>query len=517
MTNYFELTMFDLAFYLSQVLVVLVLVGIVIGILSLPIFFLILYAAEKPLALIADRGPSFIKYILLMFRALKRNLMRTSLTYLATFVLVFVATAILSVLDFIDQATSEKEGNLKGIITEKFHNPSGMPHKMPDEIWEVAKSLPEPYQPKSYRIAQFFKANKIEQPEQLLTLAPPELRPKDIHEAREMMQVQEKDDIMKWSFIAGSLDPDKQTFENMIFMFAMEPRKLKTMMPGIEELTGDQMKLLEQGIAKMESNRQGIVVGKARLKSLQKQVGDKISVYSKNFKDITFECEIIGELPEGRWDQAAAINADYLVNKLREYEAQHKGVAHESAPMEVALIWIRLPNKDAFQKMAEIVNDPKTFNISVKMETESGAYGAFLDIYRDLLWAARWLLVPAILATMCLVIANAISISVRERRTEMAVLKVLGFSPNMVMTFILGEALLVGLMSSMLSVSFAYFGIKAAGGIPLVIAFFPKFFVPAKAFAWGLYIGGATAVLGSIMPALSARKVKASDVFSKVA
>ena len=151
------------------------------------------------------------------------------------------------------------------------------------------------------------------------------------------------------------------------------------------------------------------------------------------------------------------------------------------------------------------------------METESGAYGAFLDVYRDLLWAARWMLVPAILATMCLVIANAISISVRERRTEMAVLKVLGFSPNMVMIFILGEAMLVGIISSMFSVGIAYFGIRAGGGIPLMIAFFPKFFIPMKAFAWGLAFGSGTSLLGSLLPALSARNVKASDVFSKVA
>ena len=56
----------------------------------------------------------------------------------------------------------------------------------------------------------------------------------------------------------------------------------------------------------------------------------------------------------------------------------------------------------------------------------------------------RWLLVPAILVTMALVIANAISISVRERRTEMAVLKVLGFHPTQILLLVLGEALLIG-------------------------------------------------------------------------
>ena len=58
-------------------------------------------------------------------------------------------------------------------------------------------------------------------------------------------------------------------------------------------------------------------------------------------------------------------------------------------------------------------------------ETLSSGVATFLDGYKDLLFGMRWLLVPAILVTMALVIANSISISVRERRVEMAVLKVL--------------------------------------------------------------------------------------------
>ena len=68
----------------------------------------------------------------------------------------------------------------------------------------------------------------------------------------------------------------------------------------------------------------------------------------------------------------------------------------------------------------------------------------FLDAYRDLLWGMRYLLVPAILVTLALVIANAISISVRERRMEMAVMKVLGFRPLQILLLVLGESLLIG-------------------------------------------------------------------------
>src|SRR5439155_413439 len=143
---------------------------------------------------------------------------------------------------------------------------------------------------------------------------------------------------------------------------------------------------------------------------------------------------------------------------------------------------------------------------------------SFLDAYRDLLWGMRWLLVPAILVTLALVIANAISISVRERRTEMAVLKVLGFTPNHILILVLGEALLIGCLSGLLSAWATKFLVnELIGGIAIPIGLIGKFFVAGAAPWWGLSIGALTALAGSLLPAWSARSVKVSEVFAKVA
>ena len=68
----------------------------------------------------------------------------------------------------------------------------------------------------------------------------------------------------------------------------------------------------------------------------------------------------------------------------------------------------------------------------------------------------RWLLAPACLATILLVIANAISISVRERRLELAVLKVLGFRPYQILILVLGESLLLGVGAGFISAGLTY-------------------------------------------------------------
>ena len=63
----------------------------------------------------------------------------------------------------------------------------------------------------------------------------------------------------------------------------------------------------------------------------------------------------------------------------------------------------------------------------MKCDTLSSGVASFIEPYQDLLFGLRWLLVPAILVTISLVIANAISISKASDGWKRAVLKVLGF------------------------------------------------------------------------------------------
>jgi putative ABC transport system permease protein len=182
------------------------------------------------------------------------------------------------------------------------------------------------------------------------------------------------------------------------------------------------------------------------------------------------------------------------------------------------LVWVRVPDNTAFQVVAGQITNSNAFkDPAVKCETASSGIASFLDAYRTLLWGMRWLLAPAILATMSLVLANAISISVRERRSEMAVLKVLGFGPTQIMVLVLGEALLIGCLSGLISVGVTFYLVnKVVGGIPFPIAFFPAFKIPVAALWWGPMIGGLTALAGSLLPSWSARSVKVSEVFSKI-
>jgi putative ABC transport system permease protein len=419
-----------------------------------------------------------------MLKSLRRNLLRTVLTSLATAVLVMVVTFVWSILAFLDKQTEAKANDFKAIITERYQIPSQMPDSYAATLTEGA-----PHGPGDYR-------------------------------------VNPKEDAMTWAFYGGTIDPGKLTRESIVFFFCMEPSKLlrvddkgnfHTMMDGLDDYTDDQKRQMAAACEEMEKNPSKVVIGCERLKALKKKVGERIKVTSLNYKDIDLEVEILGEFPPGRYEQSAIMNKSYLRNALDEYK-NRKRAPHPMDQKSLALVWVRVPDTAAFERVAhQIESAPEYKSPAVKCETASSGIASFLDAYRDLLWGMRWLLVPAILGTMSLVIANAISISVRERRIEMAVLKVLGFTPNQILMLVLGEALLIGCGSGVISAVGTRFLVNDfIGGIALPIAFFGKFYVASEAPWWGLAIGALTALAGSIIPAWSARSVKVSDVFSKL-
>jgi putative ABC transport system permease protein len=417
-----------------------------------------------------------VKFLGLIFKNVRRNAIRSTLTAVGTMVLVFVVTLVWSILNFLDAVTAEKTDNLKAIVTERWQIPSQMPFSYADSLSDGAAR-----------------------------------NSSDVHPL----------DAMTWQFYGGTVDPAKKTIENMLFAFAMAPDKVGSMLDDLElnSLPPAKADSLRESIARLKDKRQGIIVGREKLAQIHKQMGDRFKLTSINYKDIDLEFEVVGVFPDGRYDKSAVMNRDYLNAALDAYPRSHAGQKHPLADKTLNLVWLRVPDMLAFNTVQEqITKAPFYTSPAVKCETSSSGIATFLEAYRDLIWGMRWLLAPAILLTLSLVIANAISISVRERRLEFAVLRVLGFRPRQVLALVVGEAVLLGAGAGLLSTLATYTLInKVMGGINFPIAFFGAFFIPTAAIWWGLAIGVFTALAGSVVPAISASSIRVTEAFSKVA
>lgn len=495
-----DTSMLRLSLYLLGGLAAVNGVAILLGLLTLPIFFVVLFLLELLLKAGSATGSTAFKVATVVLRGLRRSPLRTALTYLALFVLTFVLCFIYAILSLIDGKLRDKDSNFKVIMTEKFTIPSQMRRSYPERVSELAMSLPEGERP-----------------------------------------VNGRKDIMSWSFFMGTTDPKNKRPENAIFLFGLDPMRVIDVGPDgryfsmlddelIQNLTENEQRLLYAGCKDMEENPSHIVLSQSRLDAMGLSVGQEIKAYSTAmYKDIEFNFKIIGGLPAGKYEGLGFMNNRYLFQQLDAYESattyidsatldrkpKSAGVKHPLADKCVNLVWIRMPNKAGYEKLAAMVNDTKNFsNPATKLETESSGIGAFMESFKDLFRLMRFVISPAMVIMMSLIVANAIGISVRERRTELAVLKVLGFQPWHVMALVLGEALLIGFLGGLLSSSMAYYML---GTVKFQLAFLGEFRVPAMAMVYGPLLGMAVALAGSIGPALTARRVKVSEVFARVA
>lgn len=428
----------------------------------------------------AVSGESLMKYLFLIGENIRRNVIRTILTSLGTMVMVLVVTLVFTVLSSLDAATTEKQENLKAIVTEK---------------WQIPSMLPYSY---------------------VSGLVAGGADPDDASASR-------PEDFMSWGFFVGSTEenPAKRSFENLFFAFIMEPEKALTMFDEVDELVRDrpdEAAPLINAVNRMKDVPNGVIVGPDRLEKMKKRVGDRITVYGRNYRDMNLEVEIVGTFPKqpARYSDSAVISRDYFNRQLDAYQKK-TGKPHPMAEKTLGLVWLRVKDRQTFNKVSEqILTSPSFTSPPVKVETSSTGISGFLEAWRDIIWAMRWLMAPACGLVLALVISNAISISVRERQQEFAVMKVLGFSPNKILTLVLSEALLIGTLSGLVAAALTYFVINAIGGLPFRIAFFPNFSVPIAALWWGAAMGAATSFLGSIVPAWKARSVKVADVFARV-
>jgi len=217
----------------------------------------------------------FPKYSSFIYKSLRRNFLRTTLASMAIMVLAFVVTLVWSILIPLDAAMTEQTKDFKAIVSERWQVPSQMPYAYASTLEEGGYT-----------------------------------HPGDIRVKPE--------DSMTWSFYGGTTDPEHLSFENILFFFAMDPRKLPTMM---DELENIDPKMIER----MEKQSDGCIIGRDRLKKLNKKVGERLKVTSLNYRGIDLEFEVIGMFPDNpRYNQTAVMNRDYLQRALDQYQQKKR-------------------------------------------------------------------------------------------------------------------------------------------------------------------------------------------------
>jgi putative ABC transport system permease protein len=121
--------------------------------------------------------------------------------------------------------------------------------------------------------------------------------------------------------------------------------------------------------------------------------------------------------------------------------------------------------------------------------------------------------------TILLVTGNTMSMAVRERRMEIAVLKTLGFRSGIVMSLILGEGGILGGAGALMGLLLGRFLIDLLPKIPVIgdlVRGFPRMNVPPAIAVAGVGIGVLLGVTAGLIPALLAYRAKITELVRQV-
>lgn len=129
-------------------------------------------------------------------------------------------------------------------------------------------------------------------------------------------------------------------------------------------------------------------------------------------------------------------------------------------------------------------------------------------------------LAAVILVIMALILANTMGMSVRERTSELAAMKAVGFSPRHIAYLVLAEAAALAAVGAALGLVGGLFAIDFGLGAFLeehLSNFFPFFRVELRAALFAFAISIAAALAAAAIPAFSASRLHVTEALRRVA
>lgn len=125
----------------------------------------------------------------------------------------------------------------------------------------------------------------------------------------------------------------------------------------------------------------------------------------------------------------------------------------------------------------------------------------------------------AVMFSILLVTANTMSMAVRERRTEIGILKTLGFSSRLVMSLVIGEGVVLGTLGAVLGLLLGRFLVRALHELPVigeVAKGFPRMNLQPTIAAAGIGVGVFLGLAAGFFPAVLAYRARITDLLKQV-
>ncbi|HVO56145.1 MAG TPA: FtsX-like permease family protein [Dongiaceae bacterium] len=253
-------------------------------------------------------------------------------------------------------------------------------------------------------------------------------------------------------------------------------------------------------------DRQGAIAGARTAEKYHWKIGDRIPIKTTLYGGGSWEFNLVG-IYHGKRPQDDETQFwfqwDYFEEKVPE---RVKG--------QVGWYVLRLDNPDSAVRVAKAIDDQFANSpFETKTETESAFAASWVKQFGNI----KFLILSigaVVFLTLLLVTGNTMAISVRERTSELAVLKAIGFSDRAVLFFVLAESLVIALIGGILGLLLAMVVVpamaKALNGLLPTLILAPYILVG------GLLIAVAVGIVSGLLPGIGAMRMRVVNALRRV-
>jgi putative ABC transport system permease protein len=286
--------------------------------------------------------------------------------------------------------------------------------------------------------------------------------------------------------------------KNFFPQFVIDPENQRTVFPELV-VPDDQWKAFV-------NDRQGAIAGAKLAERFHWKIGDRIPIKTTFYGGASWEFNLVG-IYHGNKPQSDEtqfwLQWDYFEEKVPESD---KG--------RIGWYVLRINNPDDSPKISQAIDDEFA---NSPFETKTQAESAFAANWVKQFGNIQKLIVSigvVVFFTLLLVTGNTMAISVRERTSELAVFKAIGYSDRSVLFFVLSEALAIALIGGLLGMILAEALVpKLADALNGLL---PSIVLEPKMLFFGLVVAIFTGFISGFLPGLNAMHLRIVNALRRV-
>jgi putative ABC transport system permease protein len=287
--------------------------------------------------------------------------------------------------------------------------------------------------------------------------------------------------------------------KNFFMQSAVEPEPFLRMFP--------EFVMPAEQRARFVAERTCAIVGRATANRFRWKVGDRVpiqaTIWTKRDGSRAWEFDICGIYDGAK----PGVGTSWFLFRY-DYFDEARGFGRGLVG------WYTIRIADPTQAAAMIQKIDATFansDYETKTVPEKAFAQAFAQQIGDVGSMIR-AIISAVFFTILVVAANTMAQSVRERTSELAVLKTLGFNNRLILVLVLIESFAIAVVGAGIGLSLAW--LFTLGGDPTG-GLFPAFYIPGSSMALGIALALGLGLVAGVMPAVQAMRLQIVDALRR--